>query len=484
MRFCGYSEYFHDAGLAFVNEQGEIEYASHAERYTKRKLENILPNKMLRMIKDDDHVTFYEDHAIRRERSKHLDFDNIGIQHQYVEMDAVMYDDFITHHQSHAAAGYYTRPWESEEDTVILTVDGVGEWQTMGIYNHKLECLYEQTHPASLGLIYSWVTKLNGLRMNEDEYVVMGKSSYGEPIIVDRFIELYDQMVDVARRKFAPGRYPGRGIYQNAITKWAKDVSQEDLCASVQAFAEFEFMRLAERCSKLGKKLIVSGGAAQNIIAMSKIKQSGLFEDMHVPVAPTDAGSALGAAAYQYWKQTGNSRVKWKDAYLGHDMGCNINPKEVVDHLLEHQYCGIASGRAEFGPRALGNRSLIADVRTDVKDTVNAIKKRQKYRPFAPAILEEFADQYFEGPMNQYMQYTAKALHDYKSVIHVDGTSRVQLVPKDSTSIFRKIIEEYYDRTGVPMLLNTSLNIRGMPMVNDHLDAQMFESRYRVKVFT
>jgi carbamoyltransferase len=117
---------------------------------------------------------------------------------------------------------------------------------------------------------------------------------------------------------------------------------------------------------------------------------------------------------------------------------------------LSHTYCGIANGRAEFGPRALGNRSLIADVRYDVKDTVNEIKRRQKYRPFAPAILEEFADQYFEGPMSEYMKYTAKALHDYKSVIHVDGTSRVQLVKKDCKSIIRPILEEYYERTGDP----------------------------------
>jgi carbamoyltransferase len=126
---------------------------------------------------------------------------------------------------------------------------------------------------------------------------------------------------------------------------------------------------------------------------------------------------------------------------------------------------------------------LIADVRFDVKDTVNEIKRRQKYRPFAPAILEEYADQYFEGPMNEYMQFTSKALHDYSSVTHVDGTARVQIVRKDCQSVFRKIIEEYYERTGIPMLLNTSLNIRGRPMVDDEKDAKLWESQYNVKVF-
>lgn len=479
MRFCGYSEYFHDAGLAFVDQQGEIEFGGHAERYTKRKFENVLPEEMLRMIKDNDHVTFYEDHRIRQQRAGQLDFEVLGLQHQYVLMDALDYDEFITHHQSHAAAGYCTRPWTSEEDTVILTVDGVGEWQTMGIYNHNLELLEQWEHPISIGLLYTQVTKLLGLRSCEDEYVVMGMSSYGEPVYSDKFHELFNDMKDSQQKGVS-----SRTHYRKVMDKWAKEISQEDLAASVQKFTEEVFMDLAKRCTKFGKKLVVSGGSAQNIIAMTQIKQSGLFEDMWVAVAPTDAGSALGAAAYSYWKATGNSRVNWKNAYLGHDMGCNINPKEVVDHLLSQEYCGIASGKAEYGPRALGNRSLIADVRQDVKNTVNTIKQRQQYRPFAPAILEEFAEEYFEGPMNEYMQYTSKALHDYKSVTHVDGTARVQIVRKDCDSIFRKIIEEYYERTGVPMLLNTSLNIRGMPMVNDHSDANLFEQRYGVKVFT
>lgn len=473
VRYCGFSEYFHDAGLAIVLTGGDIEFAGHAERYSKIKFDKYIPDEMWRMLKDDDHVTFYEDHSLRR-KTYSFNWNELAPQHALVELDALTYDDFITHHQSHAAAGYYTRPWESEEDTVILTVDGVGEWQTMGIYNHKLECLDYWDHPRSLGLLYTQVVKVMGLRTCEDEYVVMGRSAYGEPIYGDKFIDLFENIEkdDITRPQ-----------YRKLIGRWNKEISTNDLCASVQLLAEYVFMQLAERCAKYGKKLVVSGGCAQNIIAMSQIKQSGLFEDMWVAVAPTDAGSALGAAAYQYAKRSGNSRVNWNDAYLGHDMGCTINPKEVVDHLLEHEYCGIASGRAEYGPRALGNRSLIADPRKDVKDTVNMIKQRQAYRPFAPAILEEHADEYFEGPMNEYMQYQCVAKHDYKSVTHVDGTARVQLVRKDSNTIFRKIIEEFYDRTGVPMLLNTSLNIRGMPMVNDHKDAKKFEERYNVKVF-
>jgi len=145
--------------------------------------------------------------------------------------------------------------------------------------------------------------------------------------------------------------------------------------------------------------------------------------------------------------------------------------------------CGVANGRAEFGPRALGNRSLLGDPRKDIKDTVNKIKKRQKFRPFAPAILEEWADEYFTGPMNEYMQYVAKANHDFNSVTHVDGTARVQVVKKDCRSILRLILEEWYEKTKCPMLLNTSLNIKGQPMVDSIYDAVNFEKKYNVKVF-
>ncbi|MBF83318.1 MAG: hypothetical protein CL489_02455 [Acidobacteria bacterium] len=131
----------------------------------------------------------------------------------------------------------------------------------------------------------------------------------------------------------------------------------------------------------------------------------------------------------------------------------------------------------------MGNRSLLGDVRSNIKRKVNKIKRREQYRPFAPAILEEFADDYFEGPKNEYMQYVSYAMHDFECVKHVDGSSRVQVVKKDSSSILRKILEEYYNRTGIPMLLNTSLNIKGQPMVNDRVDAKDFENTYGVKVF-
>lgn len=195
--------------------------------------------------------------------------------------------------------------------------------------------------------------------------------------------------------------------------------------------------------------------------------------------SPGDSGSAIGAAALLY-----NKKLNWQGPYLGHNIERGQNPVGVVNFLIQDQICGVANGRAEFGPRALGNRSLLADPRVkNINDKVNEIKMRDKFRPFAPAILEEYADKYFEGPMNEYMQFVAKAKHDHSGVTHVDGTARVQIVKKDCKSIIRPILEEWYNRTKCPMLLNTSLNIKGKPIVNDIDDAISFGKRSGVCVF-
>ena len=216
------------------------------------------------------------------------------------------------------------------------------------------------------------------------------------------------------------------------------------------------------------------GGCALNCVANSKIKGKNIW----IMPAPCDAGSSLGAAALVL-----KEKLEWKHPYLGYNILKKINTNSVVKELLKNKVAGVANGKAEFGPRALGNRSLLGDPRYDIKDTVNEIKQRQKFRPFAPAILSEFADEYFDGPMNEYMQFVAKAKHDFKSVTHVDGTARVQLVKKNCGSIIRSILEEWFEQTGCPMLLNTSLNIKGKPIVNTWDDAEEFSKKYNVNVF-
>ncbi len=488
MRYVGYSEFYHDAGLAIINEDGVVEFATHGERYSKKKNDPNIPKVLWDMVREDDHVSFYEDHVAKFDMRGGFD----GHATLEYPKDAE-FDAHHLHHESHCASAFYTRPWKSKDDTVLVSIDGVGELQTAVIYDSNFNLIKEWHYPKSVGLVYTLTTKFLGLRPLEDEYVVMGLSAYHETCpkssaITDWLIRWYDNLSDLAPEVslgIAVGgehsqREQDRLRFRREFERRILSVEDKVAARATQDFADYAIMKIMTEASKYGKKLCYSGGCAQNVVINSRLFE--LFDEVHIACSPTDAGSGLGTAARSWSKATGKDKLVWSP-YCGYDIERQVDPSEIVDHLLSHKVCGIANGKAEFGPRALGNRSLIADVRYDVQDTVNGIKRRQKYRPFAPAILEEYAEEYFSGPMNDHMQFTSKALHDYAPVTHVDGTARVQIVKKDCESIFRKVIEEYHDRTGVPMLLNTSLNIRGRPMVNDEHDADLWEQKYDVKVF-
>ena len=501
MRYVGYSEFYHDSGLAIISEDGVVDFATHGERYSKKKNDPNIPDVLWDMINKDDHVSFYEDHKIKFDirggvgatgRSP----ESIQNGESFADFpypEATVFDAHHMHHESHCASAFYTRPWDSKDDTVLVSIDGVGELQTAVIMDSDFNLIKEWHYPKSVGLVYTLTTKFLGLRPLEDEYVVMGLSAYHDTCpkskaITDWLIRWYDNLEDIAP-EVAMGIEVGGGQSQREQDRLRfrreferRILSVEDKVAAraTQDFADYAIMKIMTEASKYGKKLCYSGGCAQNVVINSRLFE--LFDEVHIACSPTDAGSGLGTAARSWAKATGKDKLIWSP-YCGYDIERPVDPSEIVDHLLSHKVCGIANGKAEFGPRALGNRSLIADVRYDVQDTVNGIKRRQKYRPFAPAILEEYAEEYFSGPMNDHMQFTSKALHDYAPVTHVDGTARVQIVKKDCESIFRKVIEEYHDRTGVPMLLNTSLNIRGRPMVNDEHDAELWEQKYDVRVF-
>jgi len=506
MKYVGFSEHYHDSGFAIINEDGVVEFATHGERYSKKKNDPLIPDLLWDMVSDDDHVSFYEDHTVKFDMrggvgvkgdTSHLEKRPDTAEETFSRLvipESMTYDVNHMHHESHCAAAFYTRPWDSTEDTVLVSIDGVGELQTATIMDADFNLIKEWHYPKSVGLVYTTVTKFLGLRPLEDEYVVMGLSAYHETdeeswAITQWLIDWYNDLEDLApeiEQGIAVGdfetsqRERDRVIFREELRKKITAVEDKVAARATQDFADYAIMSIMREASKYGKKLCYSGGCAQNVVINSRLFE--LFDEVHIAVSPTDAGSGLGAAARSWAKATGKNKLIWSP-YAGYDITTPIDPSAVVDHLLEHRYCGIANGRAEFGPRALGNRSLIADVRFDVQDTVNTIKRRQKYRPFAPAILEEYAEEYFDGPMNEHMQFTSWANHDYAPVTHVDGSARVQIVRKDCESVFRKVIEEYYDRTGVPMLLNTSLNIRGRPMVNDEHDAELWQQKYDVKVF-
>jgi carbamoyltransferase len=230
--------------------------------------------------------------------------------------------------------------------------------------------------------------------------------------------------------------------------------------------------------------LVYMGGVALNCLANQYL--GDYFDNIWIMPCPGDAGSSLGAAALAHGRS-----LTWNSPYLGYTIPGHYPVDSARECLLTDRMCGVASGAAEFGPRALGNRSLLADPRgPDIKDRVNDIKRRQRFRPFAPVILAECASEYFDLPAgwtdSPYMQSVARCLRPdlYPAIAHHDGTSRVQTVSADSRSGIRQLLEAWYAATGCPMLLNTSLNIRGEPMVNDRCDANRFEEKYNVKVFS
>ena len=543
MRYVGYSRGFHDGGLAIIEEDGTVSYASNSERYTKIKYDATLAPELESMIRNDDYLVFYQDlktnsqkyqtelvdmsklFSIEDTSGKSMKFkrDNMNfsfeeILYNHIEDSAL---PFHMHHESHVAGALYTRPWQSKDDTVMVSIDGVGEEQSVVIYDSNYNVKLEHCAPQSIGWLYGMSTTLLGHRRLRDEYIVMGMSAYGNPIddvvkLIKDFYNSFDlyspEQLRMMRNTFNNGQInnmkkmmnrwgantkgeqnrrmnlPGSpnmtydivfDFFQEYV-KYIHTSSPFDIAASIQKFTEDKIYEIMVHARQYGSKLVYSGGVAQNIVVNSKIRD--LFDEMHIAVAPTDGGSALGCASKSWSEQTGGTHLKWSP-YLGYNIERDINPKEVVDYLMKNKVCGVANGRAEFGPRALGNRSLLGDVRYDIKDTVNKIKQRELFRPFAPAILEEYADEYFDGHKNEYMQYTCNAKHDYKSVIHVDGTSRCQVVKKDCQSVIRPILEEYFERTGIPMLLNTSLNIKGQPILNDERDVEEWEKKYKVRIF-
>ena len=443
MIVMGLSEGFHDAGLCLLQDN-QILSATHAERHSQIKNDKWLHHSQLPHSKLHLTSAFYEKPF--RKNIRRL------LAGQRWQKQSKKYDHYFSHHESHAAAGYYTSPFD---ECNILVVDAIGEWDTISIWeakNNKMKKVKSWKYPYSLGLLYSAITQRIGLKPNEDEYITMGMAAFGEPI--------YD-----LNPLLSLNNHCGVGEI------W-KDAKHEDLAASVQALYERELLKLVDKCPH--QNLVLMGGCALNCVANSKIQGKNIW----IMPSPGDAGSSLGAAALVH-----KVKLNWQGPYLGTDIARPVYVDGVIQELLKNKVCGVANGKAEFGPRALGNRSLLGDPRYDIKDTVNTVKQRQKFRPFAPAILEEYATEYFDGPMNEYMQFVAKAKHDYKSVTHVDGTARVQVVKKECKSVIRPILEEWYEQTKCPMLLNTSLNIKGKPMVNTWEDATNFMKETNVRVF-
>jgi carbamoyltransferase len=492
---------FHDASATILSRQGDILFAGHSERYSKIKGDSNISQGLVEDMYgfEIDHVAYYERPWAKQLRRL---YSGEGIEWNKLRTRSILEQQLrefcdepstITkisshnHHLSHAAAGFQTSPFTN---ATVVIIDAIGEWDTISIWSAeydvdgkaKYKKLWGQKYPHSIGLFYSAITKHVGLKPNEEEYILMGMAAYGK-----RGIGSYIQNVTVENEwdiRFNQNLH--LGFTEELSRICCDDVNNNDMAAGAQYVAETLVLNVMKRAKDFGwsNNLVYGGGVALNCSINHHIGE--YFDNIWIMPNPGDAGSSLGAAALAY-----GGRVKWTSPYLGHCIPGDYPVDAVVSSLFTDRICGVASGRAEFGPRALGNRSLLADPRgADIKDMVNKIKRRQLFRPFAPVILSEFADEYFYMPRgwkkSPYMQTTAlcKRPDLFPAICHADLTSRVQTVDKNSDSGIREVLEKWLILTGCPMLLNTSLNIRGEPMVNDLLDAKRFQDLYGIQVFS
>ena len=464
----GFSEGFHDAAIALIDGPNII-HASHSERSSGIKHDKNISESQKDYVSSLgklDAISFYEKPLLKKTRQLYAGQYNTVFSKRQLSFKPTEYH---SHHLSHAAAAFQTSPFY---ESSVVVVDSIGEWDTISIwyayYDNDMTAKYKKInsikYPRSIGLWYSALTKHVELAPLDEEYIFMGMAAYGKPIpeLQEKLIRLYE------------GNDLHRGVQREELSEY----QYVDIAHNAQIFLEKMLCAIFNVALNHSNNICYGGGVALNCVANANLYKQA---DLWIMPNPGDAGAALGAAALAYGK-----RLNWVSPYLGYNIQNAVDVNSVVEYLLQHKMCGIANGRAEFGPRALGNRSLIADPRDiNIKDEMNKVKQRQMFRPFAPAILEEHVNKYFTGITTKYMQSTAKCIYPEKfpGIVHADGSSRVQVVSKDDPTILRKILECWYEKTGCPMLLNTSLNIKGKPMVDTVEDAIAFQSKYGIMVF-
>ena len=420
---------------------------------------------------------------------------------------------FPEHHMSHAAHAFYTSPFE---ESSILTVDGVGEWSTTSFgfaKNNSITLTNDIRWPHSLGLFYSAFTYFLGFQVNEGEYKLMGLASYGKPKFYDQII---NNLIDVKddgsihlNLKYFGFTYDKVMTNERfsklfGIEPRKKDEKAEqihfDIGASAQKVLEDVLLKMVNHIYEKFKikNLCLGGGVALNGVANYRILKEGPFDNIHIPPSPGDAGSAVGCAQYLYHIIHKNARITNSDhskmikenvyvgpSYSNEDIQNFLNSENIEYEELDNQkllsttanlisdgkIVGWYQGKMEWGPRALGCRSILADPRkAEMKDILNEkIKHRESFRPFAPSILEDYASDYFEidRPSPYMLMVTnVKKPDQIPAVTHVDGTGRLQTVNQKSNPLYYDLINEFYKITGVPVVINTSMNVMGEPIVN------------------
>jgi len=537
MLILGISCFYHDAAACLLRE-GEIVAAAEEERFSRQKHDSRFPEQATRFcleaggtVPDElDYVVFYEKPLRKFERlaatcaatfpwSRELFVRAMqtwlreklwtrGLIRGKLRYDGPIL--FGEHHLSHAASAYFPSPFD---DAAIVTADGVGEWDstTIGVgQGLDLELTHEIRFPHSLGLLYSAFTAYLGFEVNDGEYKVMGMAAYGAPKYVDRVRKLIRFADDGSFR--LDMRYLGYHRSLLAITEQFVDLfgpprpaeagleqTYADIAASIQAVTEEAMLGVACRARELtgSRNLCMAGGVALNVLANTRVLCEAGFDNVWVQPAAGDSGGCIGAATHLYHTVLRQERRhKMETAYLGPgyaseeiqallrelNVPFTLLPEReiaptVARLLAEGHVIGWFQGRMEFGPRALGARSILADP-TDpaMKDKLNEkIKHREPFRPFAPSVVKEAADSFFEfggaNPQTEspFMLLVARVRPDRQHLVpaitHVDGTARVQTVSRAQNPLYYDLIQEFGKLTGAPVLLNTSFNVRGEPIV-------------------
>ena len=501
MRILGVNALNHDAAVCVI-EDGEILFGAHSERYSGKKNDLDLNQEIVDealSFGEPDKVAWFEKPYLKKTRQLYAGqystaFSRDDIPKSYLKQFGINQKiHYVQHHLSHASAGYYTSPYD---EAAIVVIDAIGEWECATIWyvkDGKFEKRWSRKYPNSLGLWYSAMTQRLGLKPQEDEYILMGMAGWGE-VSTKLKQNIYYDFFNPSRPVWENEPINLKNNLHRGCLNWNPEYLPDDdsdewkfiIAANVQSICENEIQKVFQLTQKLvpeTKNCIYMGGVALNCVANSAIAQR-YYPKLWIMPNPGDAGSSLGSAAYVY-----GDKINFEQCFIGHNIKGKYPVKKVLGELLKGNIVGVANGKAEYGPRALGNRSLLADPRgSDIKDKVNKIKHRQEFRPFAPSVLEEHAHKLFDMPVrkSQFMQFVADCKYPdkYPAICHVDGTSRVQTVSKEDNPSYYRLIKEFYKKTGCPMVLNTSLNIKGQPIVNDEQDAQEFQNRYGVKFFT
>lgn len=561
----GISAYYHDSAAALVVD-GDIVAASQEERFSRKKGDASFPLKSIEYCLKEasidvnklDAIVYYDKPIVKFERiiSSYIHTAPRGIKSflqaipMWIKSRLWLEDEirraldyrgkvfFTSHHQSHAASAFFPSPFE---EAAILTVDGVGEWETtvIGIgRKNKIKLLKSLNFPHSLGLLYSAFTYYCGFKVNSGEYKLMGLAPYGEPVYADliksELIKIFDDGSYLLNERYFDYISGLKMINKRFERLFGKPPLKPDslpdefymnVAASIQKVLEEVMILISKEVKRITgiDYLTIAGGVGLNCVANSKILRESGFKDIWVQPASGDAGGALGAALYVYYEYYNSSRnvVNGRDfqkgSYLGpsysndsvknaldkykavyHYMEKQDLVKEIARNLMNQKVVGFFHGRMEFGPRALGNRSILGDPRSEKMQSIMnlKIKFRESFRPFAPSVRIERVADYFEwNRSSPYMLFVANVKRELllnvdrrgkkgldllklkrseiPAVTHVDNSARLQTVTKEDNPLFYEVIFEFEKLTGCGVLINTSFNVRGEPIVCTPEDAYL-----------